>query len=269
MSKEVNYEELLKEAMAKGGGGGDIEELLKQAMKGNNLEGLLQQQQQQPMQKTNSQEDVFKQSNLKASDYEDALKLKEQGNEAFKKGNNQEALKCYSRIFMYLGMNPRSNISNFTGQANPSAPRPKDPLEAKCDELRLNGFNNMAAVYAKMNNWQDCKEKCNKVLDLEANNAKALFRRGQAQRQLGSYELARSDLLKAQELMGAKDKAIEKEMKLLEKDEKKADKVFYQKMQQAMQKNARRKKNKEEKPVNPPQSDPTKSSPPNTDKDKD
>merc|ERR1712113_1209047 len=94
---------------------------------------------------------------------------------------------------------------------NPATPSStKDPLQQKTDELRLQAFNNMAAVYAKMNKWDDCKEKCSRVLKVDDKNTKALFRRGMAHRKLNLYELARADLEKAKEIIGdKKDAAIE------------------------------------------------------------
>eukprot|EP01083_Nonionella_stella_P199180 730576_1 len=187
------------------------------------------------------------------SDYDQALDLKNKGNECFKAGNLKGALKNYSRIFMHIGMNPCMNMSQMMGGGgDPSAQVPKqqkDPLQQKTDALRLTAFNNMAAVYAKMNKWDDCKEKCSRVLKVDDKNTKALFRRGMAHRKLNLYELARSDLEKAKNIIGnKKDAAIEREMKLLNKDEKNADKEFYAKMKKQMQKAQKQKaKKKQEK----------------------
>ena len=101
------------------------------------------------------------------SDYDQALALKDSGNTAFKNGDFKVALKNYSRIFMHIGMNPCMNMSQMMGQGgskNPDLPQAsKDPLQQKTDELRLTAFNNMAAVYAKMGKWEDCKDKCSRV----------------------------------------------------------------------------------------------------------
>eukprot|EP00483_Globobulimina_turgida_P000743 UN00743 len=169
------------------------------------------------------------------SDYDQALDLKNNGNACFKSGDLKGALKNYSRIFMHIGMNPCMNMSQMMGQGgnpNPATPQQKkDPLQQKTDELRLTAFNNMAAVYAKMNKWDDCKEKCTRVLKVDDKNTKALFRRGMAHRKLNLYELARVDLEKAKGILtNKKDAAIERELKLLNRDEKNADKEFYAKM---------------------------------------
>ncbi|ETO17080.1 hypothetical protein RFI_20251 [Reticulomyxa filosa] len=116
--------------------------------------------------------------------------------------------------------------------------------EIKCDELRLVAFNNMAAAHSNLNNWEECVESCCQVLKHDDKNVKALFRRAKAYRHLSLHELARTDLIKTQELMGGKDKAVEKELKLLEKDEKSSDRAFFQKMQKAMKKDAELKKRK-------------------------
>merc|ERR1712154_302822 len=122
----------------------------------------------------------------------------------------------------------------------------KDPLVAQTDQLRLTAFNNMAAVYSKMGRWDDCKEKCSRVLKHDEKNTKALFRRGMAHRKLNLFELARADLEKAKELKGTTDKAIARELKLLDKDEKGADKQFYANMKKQMQKAQRKKKKQKE-----------------------
>merc|ERR1712154_85407 len=79
-------------------------------------------------------------------------------------------------------------------------------------------------------------------------NTKALFRRGVAHRKLNLFELARADLEKARSLLGKdkSDAAIARELKLLDKDEKGADKLFYASMKKQMQKAQRKKKKKKE-----------------------
>jgi len=183
------------------------------------------------------------------ADYKQASELKIAGNEAFKAGDLKGALKNYSRIFMHIGMNPCMNMSQMMGGGgappDPSQTAPKDPIQQKTDALRLDAFNNMAAVYAKMSKWDDCKEKCSRVLKVDDKNRKALFRRGMAHRKLNLYELARADLDKAKEVLGdKKDAAIERELKLLEKDEKNADKVFYAKMKNQFKKAQKQKDKK-------------------------
>mmetsp|Transcript_98383 Transcript_98383/g.120507 ORF Transcript_98383/g.120507 Transcript_98383/m.120507 type:complete len:239 (+) Transcript_98383:87-803(+) len=169
-------------------------------------------------------------------------KLKVEGNDHFKQKDYKKALKCYTRIFMHLGMNPCMNLSQMTGQGKGT----KDPIQQEMDALRLTAFNNIAAVYAKMENWEECKDNCSRVLKHDDKNIKALFRRGLAHRKLSLFELARSDLLKANELLNGKhDVAIERELKLLKKDEERNEREFYRKMKKQMerQKALKQKKN--------------------------
>lgn len=182
-------------------------------------------------------------------DYAEAFQLKEKGNEAFAKGDNQEALKCYSKIFIHIGMNPCMNFAAITGQPEGES-RPKNPVEKKTDELRLAAFNNMGAVYAKINNWEACKEKCCQVLKHDGKNVKALFRRAKAYRHLNLFDLALADLKKMQELTGEKNPTVEEELKLLKKDEKKVERAFEQQMHKGMMRNAQLQKQKQKKKEN-------------------
>lgn len=45
--------------------------------------------------------------------------------------------------------------------------------------LRLTGYNNCAMCYIKEENWIKVKEMCNEALQLDDQNVKSLFRRGQ------------------------------------------------------------------------------------------
>jgi hypothetical protein len=143
---------------------------------------------------------------------------------------------------MHIGMNPCMNMSQMmgggpaagTGAGPASAAAKKDPLQMKTDLLRLTAFNNISAVYAKKGNWEECKQKCTRVLGHDDKNTKALFRRAKAYRNLGLYELARADFKKLQELIKTPMPAVTNELKLLARDEKSADKEFYAQMKKQM-----------------------------------
>merc|ERR1719410_1862711 len=130
--------------------------------------------------------------------------------------------------------------------------KPVDPITAKSNALRLTAFNNMSMVYLKMSKWQEAREKCDLVLKRDAKNTKALFRRGIALRHLNSFELARADFVAAQKILDpTKDPAIEREMKLLAKDEKKAENAFYKQMKKQMKRGQKKAKKKTEKATEP------------------
>jgi len=60
---------------------------------------------------------------------------------------------------------------------------------------------NMAACYLKTGKPQRAIEECNQVLSTDKENAKALFRRGQAYLQVDDFYKAKPDLEKANTLM--------------------------------------------------------------------
>ena len=156
-------------------------------------------------------------------DYEEAVKLKTKGNEAFKKKEYKNALKYYSSIIIHLGMNSRMNISQITnknGKANPYLRSSRTNIQKKIDDLRLICFNNMAAVYLKQEKYENVIEKASRVLDDDYYNKKALFRRGMAYRKLGKLDQARNDLLEAARTQNLEqvDPAIQRELLLLKKD---------------------------------------------------
>ncbi len=76
-------------------------------------------------------------------------------------------------------MNPCMNMGAMMGK-DPGKPKAKNPLvnlspplplrfdslkkkEEKTDQLRITAFNNIAAVYARQEKWDECKEKCTRV----------------------------------------------------------------------------------------------------------
>jgi len=155
------------------------------------------------------------------TDYVQAMALKEAGNNAFRAAEYQLALKNYSQIFIYVGMNRPMNMASMMG-AKPSPRKPassRDPMEQKMGELRLTAFSNMAAVYFKMGKWRECKAKCTRVLEDDDQNVKALYYRGMAHRRMKLVKSAKSDFQIAQKLIRDESnpmhQAIEREMNLL------------------------------------------------------
>lgn len=75
---------------------------------------------------------------------------------------------------------------------------------------------NSAAVELKLNNFINAKYACNEVLRFEPQNAKALFRRGQAEIELKNYDEAIQDLNVANRLL-PNNQAILKEFERAKK----------------------------------------------------
>jgi len=98
--------------------------------------------------------------------------LKEQGNKYLKEGKLELALKKYNRSKNYL--------SGF-----------KENEE--CNQLQTAIHSNLALVYLKQNNNDEVIANCNKVLELDPNNIKALYRRGQISLLAQNFEAAIAD----------------------------------------------------------------------------
>lgn len=65
------------------------------------------------------------------------------------------------------------------------------------DTLEINLHLNLALTKFHMANYHDCINECNTVLNIDKNNAKAFYRKGQAYMQLDLYEEAKGEFVKA------------------------------------------------------------------------
>ncbi|CAH0548699.1 unnamed protein product [Brassicogethes aeneus] len=97
---------------------------------------------------------------------DEAAKFKEEGNEAFKKCNYDEAIKLYSKSI------------NLT--------------TTECKELAIY-YKNRAAAYIKIGNYEKALQDCEDSLKITPRDPKALFRRCQAFENLKRYEEAYRD----------------------------------------------------------------------------
>uniref|UniRef100_A0A6B2L8Q0 peptidylprolyl isomerase n=1 Tax=Arcella intermedia TaxID=1963864 RepID=A0A6B2L8Q0_9EUKA len=70
----------------------------------------------------------------------------------------------------------------------------------EANKLKVQCYLNIAGCLQKVQGFQKAVENCKQALDIEPDNAKALFRRGQAYFELKEFELARDDLTKADKL---------------------------------------------------------------------
>ena len=116
---------------------------------------------------------------LVQSMFEETTRLKDAGNSKFKAGDNVSAIATYNDA---LGV--------ADGATTDSA---KDMLKPVLISLH----NNSAAAHIKLEAWEAAEESASKVLELDAPNSKALFRRGLARSRLGQLSSAQADLLAA------------------------------------------------------------------------
>ena len=153
-------------------------------------------------------------------EYEEAFALKFQGNDAFKREDYQTALRHYSQMIVPLGMQPQRQLwqapNSQATATDPFRHGKRTALQKKTDQLRVDAFNNMAAVYVKLGNMERVIEKTSYVLRLQ-HSSKALFRRGHAYRKIGNLHAAKRDLEAAvqSQQFGDVDQALCRELKLV------------------------------------------------------
>lgn len=114
----------------------------------------------------------------------EAKKRKDAGNEHFKKGAYEKAIAKYKRGLEF--------IEYADGL-------PED-LAAEAQALKITMWSNIAQCYLNSRDLRSCVEYCNKVLAVDANNTKALFRRGKANGAAQEWEAGSKDLKRLLEI---------------------------------------------------------------------
>ncbi|XP_054854750.1 peptidyl-prolyl cis-trans isomerase FKBP4 [Eublepharis macularius] len=109
---------------------------------------------------------------------------KEKGTQYFKEGKYKRATLQYKKIVSWL-----EHESGLAGEE-----------EEKARNLRLAAHLNLAMCHLKLKEYSQALENCNKALDLDGNNEKGLFRRGEARLAVNDFELARADFQKVLQL---------------------------------------------------------------------
>ncbi|XP_071637978.1 FK506-binding protein 59 isoform X1 [Temnothorax longispinosus] len=126
---------------------------------------------------------------------EQAKMQKEKGTKYLTSNKINLAIKVYQKVPKYLNV-----VTDFT-----------DDLKKERDSLLVAAHLNLALCYLKTNENLLAKEECGKALELDPQNEKALFRRGQAHLGLASPEIAINDfqeVLKVQPKNTAASKQI-------------------------------------------------------------
>ncbi|XP_037702964.1 peptidyl-prolyl cis-trans isomerase FKBP4 isoform X2 [Choloepus didactylus] len=110
--------------------------------------------------------------------------VKERGTVYFKEGKYKQAVLQYKKIVSWLEY--ESSFSSEEVQ--------------KAQALRLASHLNLAMCHLKLQAFSAAVESCNKALELDSNNEKGLFRRGEAHLAVNDFDLARADFQKVLQL---------------------------------------------------------------------
>ncbi|XP_037109993.1 peptidyl-prolyl cis-trans isomerase FKBP4 [Syngnathus acus] len=128
---------------------------------------------------------------------EQSAVVKEKGTQYYKRGLFKQASTQYKRVVSWL-----DNDSGFVGEE-----------EEKAKALRLAAHLNLAMCYLKLKEHNQALENCNKALELDESNEKALFRRGEAHFGMKEFDVARDDFQRVVQLYPA-NKAAKSQMVL-------------------------------------------------------
>ena len=108
---------------------------------------------------------------------EQAKVCKEKGTQFFKQEKYRLAIKQYKKIVDYLQFD--SGLSQEKKEEHSS--------------VLLAGHLNLSMCYLKLNDYIHAKDNACKALNIDSNNIKGLFRKGQALYHLGEPELAKKE----------------------------------------------------------------------------
>jgi len=138
--------------------------------------------------------------------YEAKLKTaqskKDEGDAEFKSSNLQRALMFYHQALFYLkGLD--SNTTDVVAGNPGDQSATMSPEKKEINDLIEKVYLNMCACLIKQGKWQRAIDTAGKVLEKNADNVKAKFRKGKALGELGFFEKATAML---EELLQANDK---------------------------------------------------------------
>ncbi|KAJ1269275.1 hypothetical protein BS78_07G198800 [Paspalum vaginatum] len=145
-----------------------------------------------------------------------AGKKKEEGNALFKLGKYARASKRYEKAAKYIEYD-----TSFS-----------EDEKKQSKQLKISCNLNNAACKLKLKDYKQAEKLCTKVLELDSQNVKALYRRVQAYIQLADLELAEADIKKALEI-DPDNRDVKLEYKTLKekiKEYNKKDAKFYSNM---------------------------------------
>ncbi|KAH6572829.1 hypothetical protein BASA50_001866 [Batrachochytrium salamandrivorans] len=120
------------------------------------------------------------------------------GNQFFKDGLVKEALKEYNTALLFLNGLDNSAMAAFVAQGSISPLTPEEKGEITNTVKACHA--NMAACYLKQENYKKAIDFCDKVLKVDTDNAKAMYRKGLALFKMNDLEPALASLMAAARL---------------------------------------------------------------------
>lgn len=147
---------------------------------------------------------------------EQSVIVKDKGTQCFKDGKYKQASVQYKRIVSWL--EHESGLS--------------EEDEKKAKALRLAAHLNLAMCFLKVQEPSQALENCDKALELDASNEKALFRRGEALFGMKEFDKAKKDFQQVVQLYPA-NKAAKSQVVLCQKrikEQHEKDKMIYANM---------------------------------------
>ncbi|KAK8803448.1 hypothetical protein WA158_001142 [Blastocystis sp. Blastoise] len=131
--------------------------------------------------------------------YDEALRLKEEGNMLFKNKDFKIAFNTYKKGVQFL---TTASTGGHCGCGHDSCDSSDEEGDEEQDEVMHNKvlelkrtiLLNKAMCEIKLEQWKDAIQDCKEVLRSDKDNVKALFRRGTAYMNFGDLEKAQEDL---------------------------------------------------------------------------
>ena len=128
-----------------------------------------------------------------------AKRFKDLGNEMFKAGNSLNALDNYR--YGIQRIIPAYEVSEEEKQ--------------EIDPLKISFYLNIAACQIKLKNFEYAVTNCTKALEMDNNNAKALYRRSVANLELNDLDKAKEDIVAGLKIE-SENSAFKKQLQKLE-----------------------------------------------------
>ncbi|ETO11899.1 hypothetical protein RFI_25477 [Reticulomyxa filosa] len=116
--------------------------------------------------------------------FSEAERFKTQGNDAFRTGQYQRAIKKYEHSLKII-----KDDNNFN-----------DDEKKNAKAIVATIASNLALTYYKQQEYGECLTKVNEILNDDPKNLKALVRRGQSHMMMGNNDLAKEDFKRALEI---------------------------------------------------------------------